>query len=107
MDGFAPIRLATEVSTPRPSPEDAVAVVPVEKRDARNAANEPEAQPRIPEPPPSSFKARLNYDRERAEVYVEILDPQTGDVIQTLPPDQAAEEYAPLRESGSLLDALA
>lgn len=106
MDGFAPIRLATEISAPRPSAEDAVAVVPVERGESQDEP-EPQAQPRIPEPPPASFKARLNYDRERAEVYVEILDPQTGDVIQTLPPDQAAEEYAPLRESGSLLDALA
>lgn len=106
MDGFAPIRLATEISAPRPSVEDAVAVVPVAQREMQEET-EPQPQLKLSEPPPASFKARLNYDRERAEVYVEILDPQTGDVIQTLPPDQAAEEYAPLRESGSLLDALA
>lgn len=56
---------------------------------------------------PASFQARLNYDRERAHVYVEILDPKTGDVLRRLPPDQAAEEYAPVKRGGALFNRIA
>lgn len=34
--------------------------------------------------------ARLSYDFEDADVYIEILNPRTGDVIRRLPPEDAA-----------------
>lgn len=33
--------------------------------------------------------ARLSYDFEDADVYIEILNPRTGDVIRRLPPEDA------------------
>ncbi|MGY8955826.1 MAG: hypothetical protein ACKVJT_02055 [Alphaproteobacteria bacterium] len=53
------------------------------------------------------FQARLNYDHDSAKVYVEILDPVTGEVLRTLPADRAADEQSDLRQGGALLDQLA
>ena len=48
--------------------------------------------------------ARLSYDLEKHRVYVEILDPKTGDVIQRLPPESAVERMHEL--SGGRIGAL-
>jgi hypothetical protein len=53
------------------------------------------------------FQARMNYDHDSAKVYVEILDPVTGEVLRTLPADRAADEQSDLRQGGALLDQLA
>ena len=57
----------------------------------------------------SSFQARLNYDREKATVFVEILDPATGDVLQRIPAESAADRIHELTGGygGSVLDKLA
>ncbi len=50
--------------------------------------------------------ARLTYDQERGRVYVEILDPQTGEVLQRLPPESAVERLQELNDGqpGALVD---
>ncbi len=48
--------------------------------------------------------ARLSYDRETNRVYVEILDPRTGEVILRLPPESAVSRMIEL--SGGRLGAL-
>ena len=46
--------------------------------------------------PTRAFQARLNYDNEAEEVVVEILDPQTGDVLQRLPPEELPDDIRAL-----------
>ncbi len=50
--------------------------------------------------------ARLSYDWERHRVIVEILDPQTGDVLQRLPPESAVERLQQINngQPGALVD---
>jgi uncharacterized FlaG/YvyC family protein len=57
----------------------------------------------------SPFQARLNYDRDRASVVVEILDPETGDVIQRIPAETAAERIHELTGGygGTVVDKIA
>jgi len=52
------------------------------------------------------FQARLSYDPFERDVFVEILDPTTGDVIRRLPAERAADEHRGLR-GGAFLDRLA
>ena len=57
----------------------------------------------------SPFQARLNYDQEKATLFVEILDLATGDVIQRIPAETAAERIHELTGGygGSVIDKLA
>ena len=59
----------------------------------------PVAEPVRVEAPESSFQARLNYDEDKAELYVEILDPATGDVVQRIPAETAADRIHELTGS--------
>jgi len=79
------------------------------------AANETRAKPeeasdkriRMVETEGRIFQARLSYDPEDAEVFVEILDPTTGDVIRRLPAEKAAEETSVFGYGGALIDRVA
>lgn len=59
-----------------------------------------------PEPIRRKFQARLNYDPSERDVYIEILDPQTGEVLRTLPAERAAEDETAKR-GGTILNRLA
>lgn len=50
------------------------------------------------------FQARLSYDPIEADVFVEILDPTTGDVVRRLPAEKAAEESTVLKNGGTLVN---
>lgn len=52
------------------------------------------------------FQARLNYDPFDAEVFIEIIDPETGDVIRRFPAE-SLEEDSPLPGTGNLIDKFA
>ena len=65
---------------------------PVEKGE--RAAKRPQAQ-RV-ELSTRAFHARLNYDRDAEEVVVEILNPQTGDVLQRLPAEELSDDILAL-----------
>ena len=57
----------------------------------------------------SSFEARLNYDKDKALLFVEILDPATGDVVQRIPAETAADRIRELTGSygGTVVDKIA
>ena len=58
---------------------------------------------------PIGTRARLSYDFESEDVFIEILNPRTGDVIKRLPPEDATAEVNTLSGSlpGALYDATA
>lgn len=61
---------------------------------------------RAPEPIRRSFQARLNYDPVEADVFIEILDPETGEVLRRLPAEQAADDETANR-GGTIFSRLA
>lgn len=54
--------------------------------------SEPGPQPR------DSENYRLNFDPEKRQIYLELLNPVTGDVIQRMPRDDLAFAFAPPEE---------
>ena len=76
---------------------------PVEKGE--RAEKRPQAQ-RV-ELPTRAFHARLGYDRETEEVVVEILDPQTGDVLTRLPAKELPDDIRALvSDNGPLVETI-
>ncbi|NNE82913.1 MAG: hypothetical protein HKN28_02980 [Alphaproteobacteria bacterium] len=64
--------------------------------------NQPQEQ-RI-ELPTKAIHARLNYDQDADEVIVEILNPQTGDVLQRFPAEELPDDIrTSISEAGSLV----
>lgn len=58
--------------------------------------------------PARSFQARLNYDRAAEEVVVEILNPETGDVLQRIPAEKLPDDLlAKVSRGDPLLEQLA
>lgn len=57
----------------------------------------------------SPFQTRLQYDKDKAELFVEVLDRATGDVIQRIPAETAAERVHAITGSqgGAVVDKLA
>lgn len=74
-------RPGVEVRTDDKPPDPA----PVEQREAE----------------PSLDGYRLSFDSEKGKVYLELVNPATGDVIQRLPRDDLQEAFGPIR-SGDL-----
>lgn len=66
----------------------------------------PAAEASRPEASEPDFQARLNYDEEKALLFVEILDQATGDVVQRIPAESAAERIHELTGTygGNVLD---
>ena len=99
-----------EQGTVAPASDDVETVPSVEDTDETRSTRT-ESEDRAPEAPASdsSVSARLTYDLEESEVFIEILDPRSGDVIQRLPPDKAAGEIAELTggASGAIFDQVA
>lgn len=91
--------LTPEVRVQEPETEE-----PVEKSE------KPEKRPQAErvELPPRAAHARLNYDEESEEVFVEILDPQTGDVLQRFPAEELPDDIrASVGDAGSLVETIA
>ncbi len=61
---------------------------------------------RAPEPIKRAFQARLNYDLLDAEVFLEILDPETGKVLRRFPAEKASEDEI-ASHGGTILNRLA
>lgn len=68
------------------------------RRDASQRPSEPAQRPP---------RARLNYDPIQSEIFIEILNPQTGDVIRRFPAERAADEDRALRAGGKILNRFA
>lgn len=62
-----------------------------------------EAEPRLPDAPEKpeikSENYRLNFDQEKRRIYLELLNPVTGDVIQRVPRDDLAFAFAPSEDN--------
>ncbi len=86
-------KAAVRPSKPASGPASEREPAPTSRADATPAA----------EAAPTDY-ARLSYDREKNRVYVEILDPRTGEVILRLPPKSAVSRMIEL--SGGRLGAL-
>ncbi len=57
-----------------------------------------EAARQQPEQTAKSPRARLHYSLTESDAYVEILNPQTGDVIKRFPPEQAEDQLRSFAE---------
>ena len=79
-----PTRAPERLAQPRRASPEAADVAAQPRRASPEAAEV--AAPREP-----AITARVNYDYEDARIFIEILNPRTGDVIRRLPPDLAAD----------------
>lgn len=75
-----------------------------DEADAKPAAPVPDASGF--EPIRRNFQARLSYDPVEADVFIEILDPRTGDVIRRLPAESEDDDPSN-RHLGTLVDRIA
>jgi len=82
------------------------------REEVTSSRAEPAEKSRVPEPfiAPEpirrKFQARLNYDPFERDVIIEILDPETGDVLRRLPAEKAREDETANR-GGAILNRLA
>jgi uncharacterized FlaG/YvyC family protein len=101
---------STELRTPKPvqAPVSSTGEATAQRQPASEETRAPGDVPNI-EAQESPFQARLNYDREKATLFVEILDRATGDVIQRIPAETAAERIHELTGSygGAVIDKIA
>ncbi len=49
-------------------------------------------------------RARLTFDTERSEVFVEVLNPSNGDVLFSFPAKEADQAFSSGLTQGSLVD---
>lgn len=99
----------------RPAPEPRMDGFAARIRDESAPLDDPKAeQPedvirpvKLVEPEGRIFQARLSYDPIEADVFVEILDPTTGDVVRRLPAEKAADESGAFRDGGALVNQFA
>ena len=104
---------STELRTPKPVQATALPISSTGEATAQRqpASEETRAPADIPqiEAQESAFQTRLNYDREKATLFVEILDRATGDVIQRIPAESAAERIHELTGGygGAVIDKIA
>ncbi|MEP4377610.1 MAG: hypothetical protein ABJ215_04390 [Alphaproteobacteria bacterium] len=87
------------ISAPKPIPKDVTEKLP---EDPAEKPGVPEPI-RIPEPVKSKIEARLNYDPFESDVFVEILDTQSGEVLRRFPAEKAAEDEVTKR-GGAILN---
>ena len=73
----------------KPVVREPKAVQPVEKGEKTGLAEE---KPQATRAESQGAHARLNYDEDTKEVFIEILDPQTGDVLQRFPAEELPEQ---------------
>ena len=67
------------------------------------------ARPDVEQQSAKSPRARLSYSLTENDTYVEILNPQTGDVIKRFPPEQAEDQLRTFSQgdAGIFLDQVA
>ena len=77
--------------------EPRAGVIPPGREEAATRKTELAKKPgipepiKLPEPIQRKFQARLNYDPIEAEVFLEILDPETGEVLRRFPAEKISE----------------
>jgi hypothetical protein len=116
-DGHAPNRtLEREMENierirPPAEPLPRPFAIPLDRDEAEETRSTSEAKTetrvQLVEAEARIFQARLSYDAEHAEVFIEILNPTTGDVIRRLPAEKAAEDRSVFGHGGALIDRVA
>lgn len=98
------------ISSVRDAPPSAPKPIPKAEAESRPEEAEektPVPEPiRAPEPIQSKVQARLNYDPFQADVFLEFLDTETGEVLRRFPAEQAAEDET-AKHGGVILNWLA
>lgn len=104
MQVFATVPNLPQAASARQNRESFRTIEPVDIVD--EALVRPEIRDRLaPESPANSETEapqnhsenyRLNFDPEKRQIYLELLNPVTGDVIQRVPRDDLAFDFAPV-----------
>lgn len=90
-----PARVNRESARPGVEQVQPVADDVLQDAPGQKAAAEPKPSD-VPEKPEiKSENYRLNFDQEKRQIYLELLNPVTGDVIQRVPRDDLAFAFAP------------
>ena len=89
--------------------EQRPSILGAKQEDAESRPDDPAEKPvvpdhfRAPEPIQRKTQARLNYDPFEADIFLEILDTQTGEVLRRFPAEKASEDEATNR-GGAILN---
>jgi len=96
---------------PSPPPTPPPRVTPPEESEATaRAQSKPDSAPeqvvvsQAAERREVTPRARLNYDQERSEVFVEVLNPSNGDVLFSFPAKETDQARLSGLEQGALVD---
>ena len=101
MDATARISSEVERRFGVPNPNRDEAVDPT----AELADKAPLPEPfKAPEPIRRKFQARLNYDPIERDVFIEILDPETGEVLRRFPAEKARKTKPRVAAARSSID---
>ena len=76
---------ATEAPTPRPEVDQAIRKQPADEPAGRES---PRAETEVATGRESLARSRLTYDDELSRVFVEVVDPDSGEVVSRFPPEQ-------------------
>ena len=102
---------AFSAQAPTASTLTSAATAPTTATATPNAPSNQAPPPAVQEPPPLPTerpavapRARLAYDSDRARMYVEVLDRSTGDVLFTVPAQEANDSIPGGLPQGSLVD---
>lgn len=106
MQVFATVPNLPQAAPARQNRESLRTIEPVDIVDAAlvrpeirdRLAPESPANSEIEAPQNDSENYRLNFDPEKRQIYLELLNPVTGDVIQRVPRDDLAFDFAPTQE---------
>jgi len=110
MSSLEAIGSSTQTSSIRGEAAPVVRTQEPERKEPVEKGEKAEKQPQAKrgELPTRSAHARLNYDEDKKEVFVEILDPQTGDVLQRFPAEELPDNIrAAVGNVGSLVETIA
>lgn len=104
----SPVSTVEHTAPPPAPPPPADAPDPVVEREAAHAeAQAQAAQQRAATQAESRAvapRARLTFDTERSEVFVEVLNPSNGDVLFSFPAKEAEQAFNSGLTQGSLVD---
>ncbi len=104
------MEVVKRISSPGEAPPSVPKPIPEEETESRPDASEEKTRVpdpiRVPEPIQSKTQARLNYDPFQADVFLEILDTKTGEVLRRFPAEEAAQDEI-TKHGGAILNWLA
>lgn len=94
--------------SPPPSPAPSGAANAAAQPDAAQVVAQEQVAKQVAEAQPGNRavapRARLNYDEETSEVFIEVLNPSNGDVLFTFPAKESDRALQSGLTQGSLVD---